>query len=157
MKRDDKAFPQRPHHGTPAWVPDGAVFHIRVRCEPGSPPLTDMVIGNALLSSVRLLVERQKWSCFLFLAMPDHIHALLSFSRFLSMGRAIADWKRFHCTHSGILWQENYFDHRIRSGAEFEEKHSYILRNPVVKGLCREPNDWPWKLVALHNGVLPQF
>ena len=60
------------------------------------------------------------------------------------MGRTIGEWKRYVTQAAGIAWQTNYFDHRIRNAAELQEKSSYILRNPVVKGLCSSEEAWPW-------------
>ena len=60
------------------------------------------------------------------------------------MSRVISEWKRYHTRQLNIQWQGNYFDHRIRNEAEYLEKAAYIRRNPVVKGLCDEPEDWCW-------------
>jgi REP element-mobilizing transposase RayT len=68
--------------------------------------------------------------------MPDHLHALLAFPPDKKMSNVIDTWKSFHAKQSDISWQANYFDHRIRTDAELEEKAAYIRRNPVVKGLC---------------------
>jgi REP-associated tyrosine transposase len=38
-----------------------------------------------------------------------------------------------------VNWQRVFFDHR-----ELEEKTSYVLMNPVRKGLCEAAEDWPW-------------
>ncbi len=78
--------------------------------------------------------------------MPDHLHALLAFPPDKKMSSVIGTWKSFHAKQHGILWQGNYFDHRIRTDAELEEKAAYIRRNPVVKGLCSTEEDWPWVL-----------
>ncbi len=71
------------------------------------------------------------------------------------MGKLIADWKRFHANKSGIAWQDNFFDHRIRAEREFAEKFQYIERNPVAKGLCEAVDDWKWKIISA--STLPQF
>ncbi|HVS53167.1 MAG TPA: hypothetical protein VHD62_12495 [Opitutaceae bacterium] len=76
--------------------------------------------------------------------MPDHLHALISFSIEESVSAVIGDWKRFQEKQHGIRWQEGYFDHRIRSGDELQLKAGYIRKNPVVKGLCTQPHDWLW-------------
>lgn len=76
--------------------------------------------------------------------MPDHAHALLSFPPDRQMSRVIGGWKSWHARNSGIDWQDNYFDHRIRSDDEFQQKAAYIRRNPVAKGLCQRSEDWPW-------------
>ena len=64
------------------------------------------------------------------------------------MSRVIGQWKRYQTKELGIAWQDNFFDHRLRNDAEANLKHDYIRRNPVVKGLCLRPEDWPW-LIAL--------
>ena len=133
------------------------MFHIRIRCEPVSPSLIDESVGNAILQSVRMYAEQQNWSCFLFLLLPDHLHALLSFPRDKGMGRIVGNWKRFHNKNTGIDWQDNYFDHRLRSEKEFEEKYAYIEQNPVALGLCDRADDWTWRLTCLLEGVTPRF
>ena len=78
--------------------------------------------------------------------MPDHVHALLAFQRDESMSRIIGDWKRFHTRKHGIMWQEGYFDHRLRNderGEQLSAKMNYIRQNPVAGGLCANGSDWP--------------
>ena len=41
-------------------------------------------------------------------------------------------------------WQRDFFDHRLRDHHELEEKTSYIVMNPVRKGLCERSEDWVW-------------
>jgi REP element-mobilizing transposase RayT len=76
--------------------------------------------------------------------MPDHVHALLAFPPTEAMSRVIGEWKHFHARHTRIVWQDGYFDHRIRHDAELNEKLAYIRNNPVVENLCAHPEDWPW-------------
>lgn len=80
----------------------------------------------------------------LFLLMPDHVHALLSFPKHEAMPDVIGDWKRYQSKLFGIRWQDNFFDHRIRNTEEYLEKAAYIQRNPVAKGLCCQAEDWRW-------------
>ena len=147
IQREGNSFPGRLHHAVPSWVKDGAVFHIRIRCAAGNErSLIDPDCAAALLVSARLYEEKDRWFCHLFLLMPDHLHALLSFPRQESMSRVIGDWKHYQARKLGIRWQENYFDHRIRNDAELVEKAAYIRRNPVAKQLCAGESDWPWML-----------
>ena len=93
------------HHHTPAWVPPGAVFHIRIRCAPlqsSGATLTTPCLGAALLNSARLYHTRQRWWCRIFLLMPDHVHALIAFPSAEAMSRVIGEWKHFHARHTGI-------------------------------------------------------
>ena len=139
------AFPQRLHHAVPAWVSAGSFFHVRLRVAPiNFHPLTQPEIAWTLLDSVRHYHVHFRWHCRLFLVMPDHAHALLAFPLKSRMSRVIGDWKHYAAHRLGIRWQTNYFDHRIRSDPSLAEKHTYILHNPVAKGLCAREADWPW-------------
>ena len=145
----DQNFGGKLHHEVPSWVDPGAVFHIRIRCESENPaPLTIPSLAAVLLDSVRFYETRQLWHVTIFLLMPDHLHALLSFPRDKNMGRIVGDWKRFHAVKSGVKWQKNYFDHRLRDEHQAEYKYQYILNNPVAKGFCSTPEEWPWKWSA---------
>ncbi|SDR68790.1 transposase [Opitutus sp. GAS368] len=141
------SYPGRLAHQTPAWVETGATYHIRISVDLGQTlPLTDPKIGSALLDSVRFYHERCRWNCRLFLLMPDHLHALLTFPYDKDMGTIIAAWKGYQAKHLGIHWQGNYFDHRIRRRDELEEKAAYLRLNPVRKNLCTHDEVWPWML-----------
>ncbi len=76
--------------------------------------------------------------------MPDHWHALLSFPAESRMTAVVGRWKAWQARSLGLLWQDNFFDHRIRSPRELQLKAEYIRQNPVVKGLCQNTADWPW-------------
>jgi len=56
-----------------------------------------------------------RWRITLFLLLPDHVHAVLPFPRDKSMSEVIRDWKRFYTRTYRVMWQEGYFDHRLRS------------------------------------------
>jgi putative transposase len=139
-------FPKsRLYHDTPGWVPEGSMFHIRIRCDAGHPiAFTEASHARPLLESVRIYHQHQRWFCRLFLLMPDHLHALLAFPPDKIMSQVIKEWKTYHSRHHGLQWQDGYFDHRIRNRTELEEKAAYIRLNPVVKGLITHPADWPW-------------
>lgn len=62
------------------------------------------------------------------------------------MGKIVGNWKRYTSKTASMKWQENFFDHRIRSGENWEEKAHYIRMNPARKGLVEDPEEWPWVL-----------
>src|SRR5437867_4633390 len=144
-----RGFPERLHHGVPHWVEPGALFHIRIAldCEKEQKALIDPLLAHAILDSVKFYHFRMRWHISLFLLMPDHLHALLSFARDKSMSEVIRGWKRFHKRVNRVMWQEGYFDHRLRAderGTQVSAKMNYIRQNPVAAGLCARSEDWPW-------------
>ncbi len=84
--------------------------------------------------------------------MPDHLHALISFPPLSGMRIVVGRWKAWQTRQLGVLWQDNFFDHRIRNRREFELKADYIRQNPVVKGLCKNAADWPWVIDSISLG-----
>lgn len=42
------------------------------------------------------------------------------------------------------FWQDESFDHWVRSEAQFARIRNYIEMNPVTAGLVNKPEDWPW-------------
>ena len=81
--------------------------------------------------------------------MPDHIHLLLSFpSEGASFALVVGKWKHFLAHQHAIEWQENFFDHRIRSVEKYGEIVQYVRDNPVRAGLASKAADWPYVFVA---------
>jgi len=144
-----RGFPGRLYHRVPHWVEPGALFHIRIVLdrEKEQRALGDSLLGQALLESAEFYQQKQRWQITLFLLMPDHLHALLSFPRNQSMSEVTSDSKRFHTAKNRVVWQEGYFDHRLRNderGEQLSAKMNYIRQNPVAAGLCAKAEDWPW-------------
>ena len=110
-----RGFPQRLHHKVPHWVEPGAFFHVRVALdrEKAQNPSTSPLLAKAILDSAKLYEAKMRWHITLFLLMPDHTHAVLSFQRGKSMSEIIRAWKRFHKRMNRVMWQEGYFDHRL--------------------------------------------
>ena len=120
-----RGFPAKLHHEVPPWVEPGALFHVRIALDRqrNQRPLTDPQLARAVLDSANFYELKQRWHISLFLLMPDHVHALLSFARDQSMSRIVGDWKHFHSRKNGVMWQEGYFDHRC---------------------LCASAEEWRW-------------
>jgi REP element-mobilizing transposase RayT len=44
----------------------------------------------------------------------------------------------------GAVWQQESFDHVLRSNESLDEKIEYICNNPVRAGLVPAPDQYPW-------------
>lgn len=72
-----------------------------------------------------------------FVVMPNHVHVLAAFPDDTSMLRQCDSWKHFTATQlnrrlsrSGRFWQQDGFDHLVRSIDQFEHLRRYIADNP---------------------------
>jgi type I restriction enzyme R subunit len=72
-----------------------------------------------------------------FVVMPNHIHMLVVFPNDDAMLSQCESWKRFtgrrinkRMSGSGRFWQQDGFDHLVRSEEQFEHFRHYIADNP---------------------------
>jgi putative transposase len=132
-------------HTIPQWVSNGSWFFITINCiPPGKNQLCRAGVGDKVIAALAHNHEKQAWHCRLAMLMPDHLHAIIAFPPEPGMMIALKNWKRFVARKIGIEWQRDFFDHRLRNDQEEQEKTSYILMNPVRKGLCERAEDWRW-------------
>jgi REP element-mobilizing transposase RayT len=88
--------------------------------------------------------------------MPDHVHMLLQplhdrdgwpyplvdILQSLKSATAHRINKLLH--HSGPVWQDESFDHVLRSDESLKQKCEHLQQNPVRRGLVNRPDDYPW-------------
>ena len=105
-------------------------------------------------------LENQNGSLAGFVVMPDHVHAMVSFTEPGMLSVFMSQWKRrssmglknhfqkqmagytSHIDLDGAMWQPKYYVFHIHSEAKAVEKLSYMHNNPVRKGLVTHAGDW---------------
>ena len=93
--------------------------------------------------------ERQVWYVHLAMIMPDHVHLLVTFgSPDARIQTVVSKWKEWTAKSLGILWQRDFFEHRLRKEESFREKADYVLENPVRAGLVERWEDWPYIFIG---------
>jgi putative transposase len=73
-----------------------------------------------------------------FVVMPNHVHVLAVFPDEERMLAQRESWKHFTAVRinralgrTGRFWQEDGFDHLIRTAEQFEAVRAYIANNPI--------------------------
>ncbi len=133
-------------HDPPLWIdPSREVYFITVNCRRrGANSLCNKLIARQMFESIEHRNRTGIWWARLFLLMPDHVHALLSFPPDKRFAEIIRDWKKWTSRQSGVEWQHDWFDHRLRAEEGLREKTDYILNNPLRAGLTDKAENWPW-------------
>jgi len=133
-------------HAVPAWVDSSAAVWFVTICgqDRHVNQLATTQTAPSLLASVAYRYDQRQWYPHIFLLMPDHCHALLSFPGEVSPAKVIRDWKHWTASQHGISWQVDFFDHRVRGDGGFNEKLEYIRQNPVRARLVKCASDWPY-------------
>ena len=110
--------------------------------------------------------HRNRYELYVAIVMPDHAHLILTplideqrrevFSLVKIMqaikgasARAINQQLR----RTGPVWQEESFDHILRSSEGLDAKIDYALQNPVRKGLVKDWRDYRWTWQRQHKPV----
>ncbi len=132
-------------HAIPSWVKDGSGYFITICCQPkGINQLCREDVSSMLWHSLKFRQDRGDLWVHLLVLMPDHLHAIMSFSPQVGMKRCISQWKRYVSTYTQVAWQRDFFDHRLRPREGYAEKAHYIRMNPVRAGLVNHPEEWPF-------------
>jgi putative transposase len=77
-----------------------------------------------------------------FVVMPNHVHVLVAFPDEAALLEHCVSWKRFTATRinqvlkrKGRFWQQDEFDHLVRSLEQFNHVRRYIAENPTRANL----------------------
>ncbi|MBN9118638.1 MAG: transposase [Planctomycetes bacterium] len=102
----------------------------------GSCPLRSPTCAQVVADSLRHFDE-DRYALFDFVVMPNHVHVLASFPERGAMRKQCESWKHYTATRlnrllsrTGRFWEEESFDHLVRSEAQFEQFREYIVTNP---------------------------
>jgi REP element-mobilizing transposase RayT len=118
-------------------------------------------IGRDAVLECCLKENGKRFDLHAVVVMPDHCHLLLTPLR-KSDGWNYSLPEIMHAVkgastrkvnvllgRSGPVWQEEFFDHVLRSNESLAEKMEYVCQNPVRAGLaeCVGEYRWLWKSV----------
>jgi putative transposase len=113
-----------------------------------------MEMQNTFLLALEETRRRFGMRVYGYVVMPEHVHLLLSepdggtLSRALEMLKSkvsrLASKAGKRVAGELPFWQTRYYDHNVRNYEGSVTQLRYIHRNPVKRGLCIAPEDWPW-------------
>jgi len=152
----------------------GDVRFITFSCYRRLPLLGNPRIRDVFASRLGAVHDVGGFELFAWVVMPEHVHLLLrpqddaAWSGIASAlknsvaRRVLHRWRALDApilakirTDDGRcrFWQRGGgFDRNVRDMAEFTKAVKYIHRNPVERGLVRQPSDWNWSSVRWWMG-----
>jgi REP element-mobilizing transposase RayT len=120
-------------------------------------------IAAILVQEWRTAHQRHGWAIGRYIVMPDHVHFFCRAELAAKPLRIFMQkWKQWTSKRigrdiarvgignagtkkTGTLWQEEFFDHILRSSESYSQKWEYVKENPVRAGLVKESDDWPFQ------------
>jgi putative transposase len=132
----------------------GQSHFLTFSCYHRQPFLARMQMEESFLRSLEMVRTRFGIRVYGYVIMPEHVHLLISEpsngllpkimqilkSRISALARRAGE----RVMNGEPFWQARYFDHNVRNYAGFVTQLRYIHRNPVKRGLCKTPQEYPW-------------
>src|SRR5579862_5056043 len=145
----------------------GQSHFVTFSCYHRKPKLSDARFCDLFPLCLEGMRLRFRMRIYGYVVMPEHVHLLvsepehgtladavhylkLSFSKrakSLTEAQVSVQTKHANLGHqqpNEPFWQKRYYDRNVRSVREFGIKLRYLHRNPVKRGLVKEPGDWKW-------------
>jgi putative transposase len=144
-------------------------------CNQRLPLLGNPLIRDRFARELELTRREMGFTLYAWVLMPEHVHLLLCprlpefpVSAVLSRLKrpfakaVVGRWRELNAPvlakirdREGLahFWLKGGgYDRNIRDEEEFWEKLGYIHRNPVKRGLVKEPRDWAWSSARWYGG-----
>jgi len=127
---------------------NGATYFLTFRCRPRLclPPTGRTIVLNAIR-----YWDGNRIDLDAAVVMPDHAHAILRITDGSALETILHSIKSFSANRvnrllqrRGAFWQDENFDHIERGETDWQNKLEYVRNNPVKKGLCDNPEGYPW-------------
>ncbi len=110
----------------------------------GACALRKPEVGKVVESALRHF-DGDRYQLGDFVIMPNHVHVLVRPTEGYELEKILHSWKSFTAKQanalingSGDFWRSEYFDHVVRSAAQYEKFCAYIRENPVKAKLPQE-------------------
>lgn len=94
--------------------------------------------------------------------MPEHFHVILtpneSLEKSLQFIKGGLSFRMRDHRPNLEIWQKGFTDHRIRDDQDYRIHRVYVHMNPVRRGLCARPEEYPYSsaYAGFETDDLPQ-
>jgi putative transposase len=144
----------------------GYLHFITTSCYHRQPWLNHARHRDLFLRTLERVRRRYDFVVVGYVVMPEHVHLLLGepergnpslvmqalkqgfarqlLSRLRSRGKTGQGSLWNLVLEDGHVWQRRFYDFVVRTEHKRIEKLRYMHRNPVKRGLVREPEQWRW-------------
>ena len=120
-------------------------------CSAGQRPvLVDECVREELIGALDVAADSAGCEVMAWCLMPEHVHVLIQVRteggdilRFLHGYKA---WTGRVMREAGLgrVWERSFWDRHARSRDDIVAIVSYVMHNPVRRGFCKRPEEWPF-------------
>jgi putative transposase len=116
------------------------------------------ILANDLAHEIGVEVWRNSerlydWRIGQYIVMPDHVHFFCRPGPDAKpLKFFVGKWKEWTSKNLNRranifppIWDEEFFDHLLRSSESFSEKWNYVVSNAINAGFVQRIQDWPYQ------------
>lgn len=124
-----------------------ATYFVTICVHRREPVFAEAAFARPVVDCLHWLRANQGVIIYALCLMPDHLHPLIRPGR--SLGDVVRGLKTYTTRQvqaagrSGKLWQDDYYEHILRTSEDGWEIAQYIMHNPVRKGLAEAVEAYP--------------
>ena len=125
-------------------------YFVTICCHGREPLFARRENALPILEQLQSSAGQHSFAVHAYCCMPDHLHILAAGSSessdLLSFVNSFKEHTGYEFTQrtGRPLWQFKFYDHILRGGDGIERVAWYIWMNPVRKGLCAHPAEFPY-------------
>lgn len=110
-------------------------------------------VANILIDEWRNAHQPHGWAIGRYVIMPGHVHFFCSAElNSKSLPAFMQAWKQWTSKRiareikiAGHIWQEEFFDHILRSSESYIQKWDYVKENALRSKLVSNSEQWSWQ------------
>lgn len=139
----------------------GELHFVTFSCYDRMPCLAAPASRDLFLVSLETVRRAHRLALHGYVAMPEHVHLLAGAQGSAALepaavAAAIAELQEVVAERLGKrpCWLGGFDDLKVHTDRQRTERLMYMHRNPVLRGLVRQPKDWRWSsFLACSTGV----
>ena len=151
-------LPKKIHLDTSLYRIPGWIYFITIVSNFKTSFFIKEEFNNELIECLKKERERIRCKVYVYCLMPDHLHLLcgtndkeISVLDFVNQYKGKSTRVGWRYNIKGPLWQRRYYDHILRKEEKIQEVATYIVNNPVRRGLAKKWDQYPY------SGFLDNF
>lgn len=147
---------------------EGHTYFITTCCANREPLLVPPAVLDLVSRALHGMLGRGFTRLDGYAIMPDHLHIIFALEPAQDLAAVMRGLKAYTALRAnrllqraGPFWQDGYYDHLIRSDADYSARMEYMLLNPVRAGLVEDADAYvgcqfgPWWQTDKSGPVAP--
>jgi len=133
------------------WSSPGNSYFVTSSTFDHVPIFVDPACCQIVFNSIDWLEDGKRLECYCSVIMPEHVHLVIELGPEQTLSRVMQSLKGYTANkindlrgRRGRVWQDQYYDHLVRTEEEMMSVILYCYENPVRRSLVEKASDYPF-------------